>query len=208
MSPERIVVVGGGGHGSDTLDLVRRALPGCAIAGILDDELTPGPGSGRLAGRGVPVLGPVSVDVLGDAAFVIALGYPDGRASVAARLPAAQAAGALVDPSAVVSPTASLAADVAVFWNASVSPNVVIGAHAFVSYGATVGHESRIGSCSAVMPGARVSGDVAVGDRVLVGTGAVILEGLSVGDGARIGAGAVVTRDVAAGATVRGVPAR
>ncbi len=41
-----------------------------------------------------------------------------------------------------------------------------------------------------------------------IGSGAVILCGLTIGERAVIGAGAVVTRDVAAGATVAGVPAR
>ncbi len=47
-----------------------------------------------------------------------------------------------------------------------------------------------------------------IGDRVAIGSGAVILCGISIGDDAVIGAGAVVTRNVAAGATVAGVPAR
>jgi acetyltransferase-like isoleucine patch superfamily enzyme len=41
-----------------------------------------------------------------------------------------------------------------------------------------------------------------------IGSGAVILGGVRIGAGALIGAGAVVSRDVAAGATVAGVPAR
>lgn len=41
-----------------------------------------------------------------------------------------------------------------------------------------------------------------------IGSGAVVMCGVTVGSGALVGAGAVVTRDVAAGATVAGVPAR
>ena len=49
---------------------------------------------------------------------------------------------------------------------------------------------------------------IAVEDGAAIGSGAVILGGVTIGAGALVGAGAVVTRDVAAGATVAGVPAR
>jgi acetyltransferase-like isoleucine patch superfamily enzyme len=41
-----------------------------------------------------------------------------------------------------------------------------------------------------------------------IGSGAAIMCGITIGEGALVGAGAVVTHDVAAGATVAGVPAR
>jgi len=44
--------------------------------------------------------------------------------------------------------------------------------------------------------------------RVSIGSGAVILGGVRIGAEALVAAGAVVSRDVAAGTTVRGVPAR
>jgi acetyltransferase-like isoleucine patch superfamily enzyme len=48
----------------------------------------------------------------------------------------------------------------------------------------------------------------AIEDGASLGSGSVILGGVTVGAGAIVGAGAVVSRDVAAGATVAGVPAR
>jgi len=49
---------------------------------------------------------------------------------------------------------------------------------------------------------------IVIGNDVWIGMGAIILPGVTIGDGAIVGAGAVVTSDVAAGAVVRGVPAR
>jgi bifunctional UDP-N-acetylglucosamine pyrophosphorylase/glucosamine-1-phosphate N-acetyltransferase len=47
-----------------------------------------------------------------------------------------------------------------------------------------------------------------VGAGAFIGSGTMLVAPLTVGDGATTGAGSVVTRDVAAGATVVGVPAR
>ncbi|MDG3443166.1 serine O-acetyltransferase [Nitrospirillum amazonense] len=47
-----------------------------------------------------------------------------------------------------------------------------------------------------------------VGDNVIIGAGAKILGAITIGSGARIGANAVVVADVAAGATMVGIPAR
>jgi serine O-acetyltransferase len=47
-----------------------------------------------------------------------------------------------------------------------------------------------------------------LGDRIGIGVGAIVIGRVHVGDDAMIGAGAVVVHDVAAGATVVGVPAK
>ena len=47
-----------------------------------------------------------------------------------------------------------------------------------------------------------------IGNAVVIGSGAQVIGPISVGEGARVGANAVVTRDVAAGATVIGIPAK
>lgn len=195
------VIVGAGGHASDTLDVARRA--GWRCAGALADVA---PEHDRLVGRDVKILGPVDSSQVG-LPWLAAIGYPGPRAQAVARLDG-EATPALVDPTAVVSSAAELGEGVTVFWLAGVSPLVEVGPHSFVSYGASVGHDTRLGAFVSVMPGARISGDVTIGDHVLVGTGAVVLEGRTLGEAARIGAGAVVTADVAPGDTVTGVPGR
>jgi UDP-2-acetamido-3-amino-2,3-dideoxy-glucuronate N-acetyltransferase len=50
--------------------------------------------------------------------------------------------------------------------------------------------------------------DTVVERGVSIGSGAVVLGGVRIGANALVGAGAVVTADVAAGAIVKGVPAR
>lgn len=194
-------LIGAGGHASDVLDVAVRA--GWEIVGAYADT---SPDTDRLGRCGVDVLGPISPEVA--APYLLAIGYPKPRVQVAARLEGAAAAGPLVDPSAMVAPSAGLADDVIVFWQAAVSPLVTIEAHSFVSYGATVGHDSTIGEFVSVMPGARISGGVSIGDGVLIGTGSVVLEDRTIGPGAVVGAGAVVVGDVPAGVTVIGSPAK
>lgn len=53
-----------------------------------------------------------------------------------------------------------------------------------------------------------VCSPIAIGERARIGLGAGVLRGVTIGAGATVRPHAVVTRDVAAGATVGGVPAR
>ena len=197
-----LVIIGAGGHASDVADLALRC--GVAPVGALDDRA---PQVDRLRGRSVPIFGKLE-DLPSGATYTLGIGYPRARRAAAGQLPDGSAHAALIDPSAVVSPTADIGLGVQVFWLAGVSPLVRLGRHVLVSYGATVGHDTTIDEFSSVLPGARISGEVAVGAAVLIGSGAVVLQGITIGDEATVGAGAVVTRNVPAGATVTGIPAR
>ncbi len=159
------------------------------------------------------------IDLVGQAAepdalrgtgdLVLGMGLPRSRMGLLACLAQMESRWpTLVHPRAVVDASARLGAGVTVQANCVVSTDVVIGAGTHLNYTATVGHDAVVGRACLVNPGANLSGGVRLGDGVLVGAGAVVLEGRCVGAGARIGAGAVVTSDVAAGATVVGVPAR
>ena len=94
-----------------------------------------------------------------------------------------------------------------------VTTNVKIGAHVQINVACTVMHDCRVGAFSTLSPGVHLSGNNVLESSVFVGTGAVTIQGLpdrplEIGRGAVVGAGAVVTGNVAAGATVVGVPAR
>jgi sugar O-acyltransferase (sialic acid O-acetyltransferase NeuD family) len=113
-----------------------------------------------------------------------------------------------IHPTAVISPTAKLGCGVAVMAGAIVNPGATIGDNVIVNTGAIIDHDCTIADHSHIAPGACLSGTVRVGKNCHVGVGACVLQGIVIGDGATVGAGAVVVRDVAAGATVVGVPAK
>jgi UDP-perosamine 4-acetyltransferase len=202
-----VLIYGAGGHGLVVLDAALRQS-GLRVVGVLDDDP---------ARRGERILG---VEVLGDGSIlseprlrscrvVVAIGDPEARAAVAARV---EAAG--LGFVAIVHPTAFLAHGVTVGGGAMILPmavvhtNASVGRHAIVNTGAIVEHECRIGDFAHVSPGARLAGGVIVDRAAHVGIGASIAPGLRIGECAIVGAGAAVLDDVPAGAVVGGVPAR
>lgn len=194
-----LYIVGGGGFGRETLDVVL-ALGG-DVAGFLDD---------KRAGeeiRGLPVLSP------GEAAsgnqYVVALADPSARRRLVTVLDGrGLQAATLVHPRSTIAPETTVGPGCIVLAGAYISCNVALTAHVQVNYNATVGHDAVLHEYSTVFPGAHVSGTVHIGAGATVGANAVVVQGLTVGPGAFVGAGAVVTRNVPAETVVAGVPAR
>ncbi|MDX2073248.1 MAG: serine O-acetyltransferase [Alphaproteobacteria bacterium] len=81
---------------------------------------------------------------------------------------------------------------------------VVIGETATIGRGVTMYHGVTLGGTS-LQAGIR---HPQIGNNVIIGSGAQLLGPIHVGDNARIGSNAVVVKDVAAGATMVGIPAR
>jgi len=175
------------------------------VIGFVDDdpELE---GQHRL---GRPILGDVArITQIGHDAVVLALGDNTHRACLDQDL---RRAGEKF--SIAKHPSALIAADSSVGDGSMICARVIVGCCSHVGRGVilntacTIDHHARIDDFVHVAPGVHLGGDVSIGSRSLLGIGAIVLPGVSIGCGAVVGAGAVVTRDVAAGATVVGVPA-
>jgi acetyltransferase-like isoleucine patch superfamily enzyme len=83
---------------------------------------------------------------------------------------------------------------------------VTIRSGATVTYGCTIlAHDA---SYRYARGGREVVKETMIGEKAFIGVNSTILPGVSVGDRAIIGAGSLVKRDIAAGATVAGVPAK
>lgn len=205
----RLVVVGGGGHGREIVDIVEaidQRSPTFDLLGIVDDR---GDVDGLLGRRGLVWLGATEVLPGVAAGYVLGVGSSDGRRKLDA-----WATTAGLEPETVIHPTAVLGSDLRIgpgfvaAAHAQVTTNVSIGRHVHLNISATVSHDCVLDDYVTLSPGCHVSGNVRLGAGVTLGVGAVVRQGVSIGEDTFVGAGAVVTQDLPSGVTAVGVPAR
>lgn len=206
---ERLVVVGAGGHGRETMDIIRAAIAAGRIAtaeGFVDDGLR----AGTLI-NDRPVLGDLQwlVSMRSEVAAVIAFGNPLTTRRIAEMLSAAGVrVASAISPSAQISNGAHIGDGVIMFPNTVVNVGATIEAHVTLNVGATVSHDSRVGRYANLNPGARIAGNAVIGVGAYVGMGANVIQSVKIGDWVTVGAGATVIADLPEGVTAVGVPAR
>lgn len=212
---EPLIIVGAGGFGRETADVVAAInaaadAPVWNLVGIVDDA----PSASnlvRLEGRGIKLLGTID-DLVGSeqrSRYVIGIGSPQVRKSIAQRLDAAGfKAAILVHPDASIGSECALGEGTVILAGARVTTNVGLGRHVHLNPNVTIGHDSVLSDFVSMNPSSSVSGDCVIGDGTLIGVGAVILNGVSIGAESVVGASACVVRNVPHGLIVKGVPAR
>jgi len=204
-----LVIVGGGGHGRETLDIVEAinaVEPTWAFAGFVDDgEII----ADRLERRDASLLGTTEILANTNLHYVVGIGSPAVRAKLDEQLTAwGRTAATLIHPAATLASDNRISDGVLLAAGARVTTNVTLGRHVHLNVNAVVSHDCVVGDYTTLSPGSLVNGDVQIGTGVFLGTGAIITPGVTIGDHAVIGAGAVVVRDVPSGVTVKGVPGR
>jgi hypothetical protein len=208
-----LVVVGAGGFGRETLDVVEavnRETGAFELLGVLDDSPST-TNLDRTAARGIRYLGTVSKWLQGDypAAFLIAVGNPSTRRVLARQFESTgHTPATAIHPRAVLGSTSEIGRGSIICSGVQVSTNVRVGAYVHLNPSVTVGHDAVLADYVSVNPSATISGECHIGEGALLGAASVILQGLTVGCGAIIGASACVVRDVADAKTVIGVPAK
>lgn len=198
FDPTALIIYGGGGHGKSLIDLVRM-LGSYRIVGVIDDALPLGTNI-----MGVPVLGGADkLDELYKNGVRLAVNAVGGIGNVNIRLKifdrlaaAGFACPTIVHPSAVVEPSATLAAGIQVMPHAYIGSEAVIGYGAIINTGAIVSHECRVGDFVNLAPGSILAGQVQVGTAALVGMGVTVNLQVKIGRQARIGNSAIIKQDV------------
>lgn len=210
-----LVVVGAGGFGRETLDVVESInrsspAPRFEVLGVVDENPS-AENLARLSARGVTYLGTVAawLGTRRQAHYLIGVGDPAARKQVAAVFDAAgQVAAIAIHPAATIGSVSGIGLGSVVCGGVQVSTGVMLGKHVHLNPNATVGHDALLEDFVSINPSATISGSVRVGNGTLVGAGAVVLQGLTLGSRVTVGASACVVKDVLDGKTVKGVPAR
>ncbi|MEX2161882.1 MAG: NeuD/PglB/VioB family sugar acetyltransferase [Anaerolineales bacterium] len=203
--PNAVIVYGGGGHGKAVIELLQ-AVGGFTLIGVIDDGKEPGD---RVLTA--PVLGGESLlAAVLEAGCLQAVNAVGGIGAMSSRIQVFEklkAAGfelpTLVHPSAVVEPSAVMAAGVQVFPHAYVGSDAQIGVGCIINTSAIVSHDCILEDYVNLAPGAILAGAVRVDEGTLIGMGVTVNLNVHIGAGARVGNGATVKGDVPAGGIVR-----
>lgn len=145
----------------------------------------------------------------GNIEFIIATGTPRSRKKIYDRLMEQSCQLAqLIDPTAVISPSASIGAGVIVRGWSTILCDAVLEDNVLIQYYVGIGHDMYVGRHSVVSSNVSVGGKTRIGQQTYIGLGAAIRDTLVIGDDTIVSMGAVVHQDVGDGVIVVGNPAR
>ncbi|MGE3724754.1 MAG: acetyltransferase [Candidatus Sericytochromatia bacterium] len=204
----KLLIWGTGGLGRGILELVQ-SMPEHPYTeiGFIDDL--------RPAGEkvlGIPILGNRSLLSEQDPAKTevsLATVMPENRLAMAHYLKERQLRSpTLIDPRAVVRPSARLGEGCVVYPFALINSQAEIGEHVLISASVTVPHDAKIGDGVSLLNGCRALGFVEIGTGALIGAGAIIKPSCKLGAWSRISMGSVVLADMPDYSTAAGNPAR
>lgn len=211
---DRLVIVGAGGFGRETIDVVR-AINAAApeplweLVGVVDDAPSD-LNISRLEALGVPFLGGIeSLVAMPGTAVTIGVGSPRARAAISGRTDDwGLISPNLVHPTAVIGSQFETQHGLVVGAHVSIGTNVELGRHVHLNPHAVIGHDAALADFVSVNPNATVSGECAISSGSLIGAGSVVLQGVSVGVDSIVGASACVTKTMGSKSILAGVPAR
>ena len=208
--PDRIIILGGGGHAKVIVSLLKKLGARFEIAGYTDKE-------DRGSILGTPYLGD---DAIIESLYrqkevrSAVLGVGQIKETAARQRIVSSLAGIGLQFPPIISPAAVINEDVLIGEGTVIMDGVVvnagsrIGDFSILNTSASVDHDCAIGDYVHIAPGAVVCGGVTIGDFTTIGAGATIIQYKSVASHSLVGAGSVVLSDCQESGTYAGHPAR
>jgi sugar O-acyltransferase (sialic acid O-acetyltransferase NeuD family) len=182
-----VYIFGAGGHSAVVAEvLMRLDIP---VVGVFADAL-PGHPTHSTVHVGLPDRTPGEPV----AKFIVAIGHNRARLDMVRRIGGSFAS--VIDPSAIVSPSATIGEGTVVLHGALIQTSCVIGRHVIINATAMIDHDCLIGDFVHIAPKAAIGGQVTIGEGTHIGPGAVILAGVSIGRWRVIAPGSVVAQDL------------
>jgi len=211
IKPDRIVIIGAGGHGREIADILQHQAQvngGIVLEGFVD-------GKRELHGKeldGLPVLGDWDWFDTADRdglKIICAVGNPQTCQKLVNRAILAKLEFAnVISPLAHLSPRAHIGKGVVIFPHVIINTGARIGNFITLNVGVSVSHDSVVGDYTNINPGVHLAGNVTVGEGCYIGMGTNVIQGCSIGAWSTLGAGAVVIRNIPSHSTAVGVPAK
>lgn len=113
-----------------------------------------------------------------------------------------------IDPSVVVSRTASIGEGNVIFPGVSLNSDVQTGNNVIIATNSSIDHESILKDHVLVSAGVTIGGNVKVENNVLIALGAKVISGVTIGENTIVAAGSTVVCDIKPNTIVFGTPAK
>lgn len=199
-----IIIAGAGDLGKDVAWLIERineVTPTWNILGfteITDDKEF----------QGYPILGNDEViSKYSDVYVACAVANTKVRRKIIDSISKTANIATLIDPNAMIHPSAKIGEGSMIFANTLVGVDANIGKQCILLYGGKVNHDCNIGDYVTIYPNATISGKCNIGNNCEVGTGSSMIQGTNICDDAIIGVGAAIFTSVKKPGTTYGNPA-
>lgn len=200
----KYILIGDSGHGKVIEDSIR--ANGHQVIAKLDDKYQ------SIFREDVYTKGPISAikKLLNEETkVVISIGYNHIRKKIVERLQLSlECYGTVVHPSAVVSPSCTIANGTVVMPNVVINADSVVGNHVILNTSCIIEHDCIIHDFAHISPSAVLTGGVSVHEGTQIGARSSVNPTLQIGKWAIVGAGSTVINDIPNAVTAVGVPAK
>ena len=197
MEPNReIYIYGNSGHGKVIADIALAS--GYTIAGWIDDGIENDAADWK-----------TFIQTHKAGAIALGIGNNHTRSELSKKITQmGYKLPVLIHPSAIVSPSASIAYGTVVMPLCVINANTVIGEGVIINSGAVIEHDCIIEDYVHISPNTSLAGNVKIGKFTHVGIGTSIIQNLVIGENTIIGAGSAVICNIPDNCTAVGVPSK